>query len=377
MHVLAEGKMRCLFSLVFGASVILLTSRLEGRTNAADIFYRRNLWLLLFGIVHAYLLWLGDILYPYALCAFVLYPFRNMPPKRLLTIGCVLLVLTAAASIARGFKDREMIAKGRAAAAAQSAGQKLTLEQQDEFREYEQWRKFMKPTPEELEKDAREWRGSPLSVLAARAKLVAFFHGMPYYSPMNWDIWSMMFIGMGLLKLGVLSGSLRASSYAWMIVAGYGIGIPLNSWTAWLIIRSNFDPVLQDFTGSTYDIGRLSIALGHLGILMLLCRSGALRWLTGSLAAVGQMAFSNYILHSVVCSFIFTGYGLALYGRLERYQLYYVVAAMWVFQMIVSPVWLKHYRFGPLEWAWRSLTYWKKQPMRRLDAGEMAASMAA
>jgi uncharacterized protein len=153
--------------------------------------------------------------------------------------------------------------------------------------------------------------------------------------------------------------------------------VPLNSYTAWLIVRSNFDPILQDFTGSTYDIGRLSIALGHLGVVMLVCRTGVLRWLTQSLAAVGQMAFSNYIFHSVVCSIVFTGYGFALYGRLQRFELYYVVGAVWIVQMIASPIWLKHFRFGPLEWAWRSLTYWKKQPMRRTESRDVATAVAA
>ena len=149
-----------------------------------------------------------------------------------------------------------------------------------------------------------------------------------------------------------------------MALVGYGIGIPLNSFSAWVIIRSNFDPVTQSLMGGTYDLGRLSIALGHLGMVMLICQKGALGWLTARLGAVGQMAFSNYILQSVICAFFFTGYGLAMYGRLERYQLYYVVAVIWVLQLIVSPIWLRHFRFGPLEWAWRSLTYWKRQPMR-------------
>lgn len=377
LHVLAEGKMRCLFSLVFGASMILLTSRLESKGDAADVYYRRNLWLLLFGIVHAYLLWAGDILYPYALCALVLYPFRNMVPKRLLIIGGVLIVLTGAAAVGKGFADRDMLAKGQDALAAEQSGKKLPPEQKDELAAYEQWRKFSRPTPEELEKDAKEWRGDPISVIKARAKVVGFFHAFPYYHPWNWDIWSMMLIGMALYKLGVLSARLPASVYAWMAVAGYGVGIPVNSYTAWLVIQSNFDPIVQAFTGSVYDIGRLSIALGHLGMVMLLCRSGVLRWLTASLAAIGQMAFSNYIFHSVVCSFIFTGYGFALYGRLQRFELYYVVAAIWVFQMIVSPLWLKHYRFGPLEWAWRSLTYWRKQPFRRETAAESVVAVGA
>ncbi len=364
MHVLAEGKMRCLFSLVFGASVILLTSRLEARGSSADVYYRRTLWLLLFGIVHAYLLWFGDILYPYALCGLALYPFRNMRPRGLIIIGTILLVLNAAFYVGSGFKDREMLKDGRAAEEASKAGKKLTDKQDNAKSEYERWRKFNRPTAEELKKDADEWRGNPLKVIAARAKVVSFFHSLPYYSPMNWDIWCMMFTGMGLLKLGVLSAGRSYRFYALMVLIGYGVAIPVNSYTAWVIVRSNFDPVIHSFTNSTYDVGRLSIALGHLGMIMLLAKAGLLKWMLAGLDAIGQMAFSNYLFQSVVTAFIFTGYGFALYGKLQRYQLYYVVAALWILQFITSPIWLRYFRFGPLEWCWRSLTYWKRQPMR-------------
>ena len=364
MHVLAEGKMRCLFSMVFGASVILLTSRLEARRDAADIYYRRTLWLLLFGVVHAYLLWLGDILYPYALCGLVLYPFRKMKPRGLLIIGMVLLVLNGAAYVGLGFKDRETLKDGRAAEQASKQGKKLTDKEEEAKGEYERWRKFNRPTAEELKKDAQEWQGNALSVIKARAKVVGFFHSLPYYHPMNWDIWCMMFIGMALLKLGILGADRSYRFYAWMVVIGYGIGLPVNGYTAWVIVRSNFDPVIHSFANSTYDLGRLSIALGHLGLIMLLVKAGWFRWLLSGLGAIGQMAFSNYLFQSVVTAFIFTGYGFALYGKLERYQLYYVVAAIWIVQLIVSPIWLRHFRFGPLEWCWRSLTYWKRQPMR-------------
>ena len=372
MHVLAEGKMRCLFSLVFGASVILLTSRLEARRDAGDVYYRRTLWLLVFGIVHAFLLWEGDILYPYALCALILYPFRNVGPKRLLIIGAVLLALNAGAYIVQSFGQREMLQNGRAAEQAEKQGKKLTDKEKAAKAEYERWRVFARPTAEELKKDAAEWRGSPLSVIQARAKVVGFYHGMPYYAPMNWDIWCMMFIGMGLIKLGVLSAKRSYRFYALLVLIGYGVGLPLNTWSAVAIIRSNFDPALQTLTQSTYDLGRLSIALGHLGLIMILAKAGWFRWLMSSLGAVGQMAFSNYIFQSVVTAFLFTGYGFAMYGKLQRYQLYYVVAAIWVVQLIASPIWLKYFRFGPLEWCWRSLTYWKRQPMR-LRAVELQA----
>src|SRR5688500_2462395 len=109
MHVLAEGKMRCLFSRGFGAGIILLSRRPGRRPDGAGIYYRLTLWLLLFGIVHAYLLWAGDILYPYALCALALYPFRNVRAKRLIVVGSILLVINALAYVGHGFAQRDMI----------------------------------------------------------------------------------------------------------------------------------------------------------------------------------------------------------------------------------------------------------------------------
>ena len=312
MHVLAEGKMRCLFSMVFGASIILLTSRLESRGDAGDIYYRRTFWLLLFGIAHAYLLWLGDILYPYALCGLLLFPFRKMSAKGLFIIGTVLLILNAGVYVANGFREREKLQSGVAAEQAAKQGKKLTEKEETAKADYERWRTFNRPTAEELKKDANEWRGNPLSVVKARAKVVGFFHSLPYYHPANWDIWCMMFIGMALLKTGVLLGERSYRFYAMLVLIGYGIGLPLNSYTAWVIVRNNFDPVVHSFANSTYDLGRLSIALGHLGVIMLLAKGGWFRWLMAPLGAVGQMAFSNYIFQSIVTAFIFTGYGFAL-----------------------------------------------------------------
>jgi uncharacterized protein len=287
-----------------------------------------------------------------------------MSPRGLIITGSVLVVITSAAYIGYGFAQRDTIEKGRAAEAAAASGAKLTEEQQEAKESYERWRKFNRPTPEELKKDADQWRGNALSVIKARAKSVGHFHSKAYYHPLFWDIWSMMLLGMALFKLGVLSAERSMKFYTWAAVIGYGIGIPLNSYTAWLIIKSNFDPAMHAFSNSTYDLGRLSIAMGHLGMLMILCKAGWMNWLTSRLGAAGQMAFSNYIFQSVVTAFIFTGYGFKLYGTMERHQLYYVVAGIWIFQLIASPIWLKYFRFGPLEWGWRSLTYWKRQPMK-------------
>ena len=366
-RILVEGKMRALFSMVFGASMILLTSRIEersGATAAADIYYRRNLWLLLFGLAHAFLLFWGDILYPYALCALILFPFRKLSARKLLLIGGLFIAVKAGWFAVEAFQQIERRNLAAAADAAEKAGQKPSEEQAAARKQWEEQRKFRKPSSEELEKDAKQWRGNPWEVISARAKFLAFWHGLAYYDPANSDIWSMMFIGMGLFKLGVFSAARSYRFYFWLAVIGCLIGIPVNCTISRLVVQSNFDRVTFALTNVAYDIARLPVALAYTALLMLISKAGRLQRLIGRLAAIGQMALSNYILHSVICTFVFTGYGFGLYGRLERYQLYYVVAGCWALSLATSSMWLRHYQFGPLEWCWRSLTYWKMQPMR-------------
>ena len=110
--------------------------------------------------------------------------------------------------------------------------------------------------------------------------------------------------------------------------------------------------------------GSLVVALGHVGMLMLVVQSGALSWLTKRLAAVGRMALTNYLTHSIVCTTLFYGYGFGLFASINRTGMACIVLIIWVTQLLISPIWLRHFRFGPAEWLWRSLTYWKPQPMR-------------
>jgi uncharacterized protein len=102
--------------------------------------------------------------------------------------------------------------------------------------------------------------------------------------------------------------------------------------------------------------------MAHVGVVMRLCQSGALRWLRERLAAVGRMALSNYLLHSVICTTLFYGYGFGLFASLSRARLQAVVLAIVVLQLAISRPWLARFRFGPAEWVWRSLTYLKRQP---------------
>jgi uncharacterized protein len=107
------------------------------------------------------------------------------------------------------------------------------------------------------------------------------------------------------------------------------------------------------------------MTLGHLSVLVLLFKTGVFGWFFKALANVGQMAFTNYLSQSLICTFLFYGYGFGQFGLLQRYQTYEVVVAIWVFQLIFSAIWMRFFLFGPFEWVWRSLTYWQRQPMLR------------
>jgi uncharacterized protein len=131
------------------------------------------------------------------------------------------------------------------------------------------------------------------------------------------------------------------------------------------LIAHSFSGSYEMHGGLYYNLfGSMVVALGHVGMVMLIVQSGALAWLTKRLAAVGRMALSNYLTHSIVCTTLFYGYGFGLFGTINRTGLAAIVLVIWVSQLLISPIWLRHFRFGPAEWLWRSLTYWKLQPMR-------------
>lgn len=144
--------------------------------------------------------------------------------------------------------------------------------------------------------------------------------------------------------------------------------MPLGALSTWEVWQQGFRPLaLFRWLLLPYDWQRLAVGIAHASIVLMIVKAGALKWITRPLAAVGQTALSNYLGSSVICTLLFNGYGLGMFGKLQFYQLFYVVAAVWAANLIVSPLWLRYFRFGPVEWAWRSLTYWKMQPTRRAN----------
>ena len=377
VSIIADGKMRAIFSLAFGASVYLLIDRLTRKgaaAAAADIHYRRMLWLLLFGLIHGYLIWYGDILYVYAMCGLTLYPLRKLSPRTLLVTAGFMLAFMAAGGFYQYFHTLKLERESLQIAADEKAGKKLTLEQEGSKKDWEEVMKNFQPSPEEIKQDVDAHLGSYFKLVAFRSTYTHRFEASALYEDL--DMLIMMFIGMALMNMGVLTGSYSTKFYVGMAVIGFGVGLCADITSTWWIVRNNFSLGSWYISGASYEFGRFT-AFGYIAVMMLLVKAGALRAVTSTFAYVGRMAFSNYILTSLICTTIFEGYGFGLYNKLQRYQLYYVVAAVWLVILVISPIWLRHFRFGPLEWIWRSLTYWKKQPFRVSETAPATTPSAA
>ena len=158
--------------------------------------------------------------------------------------------------------------------------------------------------------------------------------------------------------LGVFSAKRLLKFYVICVIVGYGIGLPLVGYGMNQLIENTFDFAFYFRTGGVYDyIGSVFVSLGHIGVLMIICKSGILAALRRRLVAVGQMALTNCLTHTIICTTIFYGFGLGLFGRVERFGQLGFVLGIWILQLLISPIWLRHFRFGPAEWLWRTLTY--------------------
>jgi len=360
-------KIFSLFSMLFGAGAYLLITRAEAAGKGAviaDIYYRRLFWLILFGLIHAYLIWPGDVLFYYGVVGLFLYPIRKLSLLGMVTLAAVLL---ATAMLFAYVDYRDKVSLKTEAALFESdrdSGKELTAEQNGVLERWKKWQGYFHPEKEALEKEiATMSRGSYLQIIESQAEWVRNGHTNWLYGRVFFQILMMMVIGMILVKASILSAQSPRKIYYLMVIAGYLIGFFL----AFIRLRAyradGFGVISGRATMVGFLIEMIAVALGHIGLICLFCKLNILGWFRASLAAVGRMAFSNYILQSLICTVLFYGYGFGLYGSLNKVQQLWIVGFVWVLEMIVSPIWLKRFRFGPLEWMWRSFTYWRRQPM--------------
>ena len=347
-RMLADQKFMTIFSMLFGAGIVLMAGRVEARggAGAGRVHYRRMGWLLVIGLLHAHLLWFGDILFTYAVCGMVVYPLRHLSPGRLAALGATLLAVGSALSVGTGMS--------------------LPYWPDDALAAFtgEAWR----PTPELIEAELAAYRGGWLEQQPGRSAGALVFQT---FLLITWGFWragGLMLVGMALFKGDVFAARRSPRFYAKLIAAAVAVGLPLQAYGLSLDFARGW-PVWSFFIGMQFNYWpSIAVSLGYVGLVMLACRAAALRPFTRPFAAVGQTALTNYLLQTVLCTTIFYGHGLGWFGSVDRVGQVGVVAGVWALQLVASPLWLRRFRFGPAEWAWRSLTYGARQPLRRTPA---------
>ena len=365
---LFDGRMRALFSMLFGAGLVLFIERMQrsGRgADAVDLWLRRCLWLVLFGMLHRFgLQFTGDILYQYGLLGLVAVAFRKLRPRSLLLAGA--LCLAAFTPIELWRHHQASTVRDQAAQATQLAqsGQTVPQPLQDARTRWE--RRIAPPKPETAQPELDAMRGGYATVFAYRWDYHHMFQSSYLYYHFVWDVLGMVFVGMALARLGFFQGQCQTRVYV-AVIALAGVLAGASFLWGWAFAERQFsggELELKLVHGITHPFVRGLVGLGWAAGLILLVQRGWLRWLTASLGRVGRMAFSCYVLQTVCCTLFFFGYGLGYYGEMSRATLMFVWLGVSLVQVLASWLWLSRFRLGPLEWAWRSLTYGRWQPLR-------------
>lgn len=353
--VLFDGKMRGLFTMMFGASMVLIAEQAVRKGDSPSrVHYARIFWLFVLGMIHAYLIWYGDILVLYSICGAIAFAAWRWRPATLfkLGIGLLLLKLVVAAGLYFGAVQYQNAASLPGASAETVQG-------------WQQFRESLAPSPaEEVPKELAAYRGGYADNFSSRVKTTWFFQTVLNLQALP-DTLALIAIGMALFKTGFFSGEWPRRRYRQTIIGGAVAALlylPLVSW----IDATDFSPVtLLATDGIHLALLRPWMSIGFASIVILFMQSGSARWLADRLAAAGQMAFSNYLVTSIVCTTFFYGFGFGWYGYLERWQLWFVVLAVWALILLWSKPWLARFHYGPFEWLWRSLARGRLQPMRR------------
>ncbi|THD35332.1 MAG: DUF418 domain-containing protein [Sphingomonas sp.] len=353
-YVIGDGKLRGLFTMMFGASTILVAGRaFDSGQSPARVHYARMATLFVFGMVHAYLIWAGDILVLYALTGMVAFVGWRVRPRILLLIGMALL----AYKLADGLVAYQHFETARVAAAQPNGDPALVA----------QWRNYQEISaiaPDAAAKDVAAYRGSYADALAARTQAAIFFQTVINRIAFV-DTLALMLIGMALFRWGFFSGAWSRHAY-WLAAGAIPLlwiaYIPLANWlstTHWSQLTMTATEAIQ------LSVLRPLLSLGYAALVILFVQSGRAAWFADRLAAAGRMAFSNYLGTSIVCTLIFNGYGLGWYGYLQRWQCLFVVVAIWLLMLAWSKPWLDRFAYGPFEWLWRSAARGHLQPFIR------------
>lgn len=356
--ILVEGKMRGLFSLLFGASMLLVIERAEAKgADPAAVHFNRMFWLFVFGLFHYWFIWDGDILGLYAICGCAAYAMRTLTPQQLLIVGggLMLLNLLIWAMVLLSVHDmrHDALLPGADAGLAKDLAAVMA--------------EFGEPDSALIAEQLRLHIGQYGAIAGSRLAdhISAPFILVYAYGP---ETLGLMAWGMALYKSGLLTGGWARRQYARAAALAYVIGLPLSALLAWVCWKSGFETLL---TADIYYVAnlpiRMMVMLGHLMALLYVATTMRPSAMLMRVASAGRMALSNYLGTSILMTTLFYGYGFGLYGQLTRWEVYLTVLPIWALMLIWSAPWLARFRYGPLEWGWRSLARreWQKMSVRK------------
>jgi uncharacterized protein len=350
--VLIDGKMRSLFSMLFGASMLLVIERAEAAGRSGfSVHLRRMTVLLGFGLIHYYFIWFGDILTLYAVCGIIAFQFRKLPVEKQVALGAAFLIghmLLFGAFLFEGYR-------ADIAAHAPNASQAALDNWNQGFGGF-----F--PSAAMIADDKAIHLGPYVDFIRYRlAEWTDIFSMTLLFVP---DTVGLMLLGMAGYRSGFLTGDWSDDAYRRIAVRALPIGVLCGTAIVFSDVVSNFS-----VTGTLGAFVVLAtpfltiMAFGYAALIILLSRR--LGPLARRIAATGRCAFSNYLGTSILATLIFNGWGYGLYGSLSRWQAWCFVPMFWAVMLLWSKPWLDRFRYGPFEWAWRTLSRGKLQPMRR------------
>lgn len=335
------NKFMAIFSILFGASLLLQTSRTELLGEAKRIHYRRMVVLLVIGLLHAHLFWIGDILFGYAVAGMIVFLLRRHEARTLLIAGTISYLACVTIYVGLGAM---MIVVAR-------AFDPTVLHD-------------TVPPPEMIEKELAIYRGPWLEQFVDRSVngLIMRTFGLPFFLLGNGGL---MLIGMALYKWRFFDASQTVSRYALIALATMLPGFAMIGLQFYGQSATNASPESRALIwGNINLLVSPLVATGYAAVVMIVCKLVPAVLLL-PLRAVGRTALSCYLAQTVICTTIFYGHGFGLFGKLDRVEQLGVVVAVWAALLIVAPLWLAVFRFGPMEWLWRSLTYGRPQPVFR------------
>ena len=351
-----DGKMRGLFSILFGASTLLVIERAtaSGR-GGAKAHYARMLVLLGFGLIHFYFIWFGDVLALYALSGMLLYFFRNRSPRALIRWTVAFLSLSVIYFALIGLTGALADNPNLPPAAAANMNESRNVIESD----------FGADSPK-IASELALYQSDYATIVDSRLNGRRYEPFLSFFG-FGLETLGLMFLGMAMFKSGFLTGEWEKARYRRWALRSAVIALPPLAFLAWWQASANFDAVrvFLAFLALSVPFDVL-LAVGWAAAIIWWAKRGLHPALKARVAAAGRMAFTNYLATSVIMTSLFYGYGLGLFGEVSRAALWIFVLGMWGLILAWSKPWLDRFQYGPLEWLWRSLARLQLQPMRRV-----------